>query len=123
MIAAWLGPQFALLSLFLGVVGAAMVGLAWMILRGRRSALTMRLPFGAFLCAAAIFAVFAGRPILESYTSFSDASDPGGRVRRHDRPPAFAEADSGQTFAFAPAAEDDFVAIFEKFSFLAIGQE
>jgi leader peptidase (prepilin peptidase)/N-methyltransferase len=70
MIAAWLGPQFALLSLFLGVVGAAMVGLAWMILRGRRSALTMRLPFGAFLCAAAIFAVFAGRPILEWYLMF-----------------------------------------------------
>jgi prepilin signal peptidase PulO-like enzyme (type II secretory pathway) len=30
----------------------------------------MRLPFGSFLCAAAIYAVFAGQPILEWYLRF-----------------------------------------------------
>jgi leader peptidase (prepilin peptidase) / N-methyltransferase len=70
MIAAWLGPALTLLTLFLAVVGAAVVGIGWIVVRRRRGALAMRLPFGSFLCAAAIYAVFAGMPILEWYLRF-----------------------------------------------------
>lgn len=70
MIAAWLGPMLTLLTLFLGVVAAAIVGVAWIALRGRRGAATLRLPFGSFLCAAAIYAIFAGQPILDWYLKF-----------------------------------------------------
>jgi leader peptidase (prepilin peptidase) / N-methyltransferase len=70
MIAAWLGPALTLLTLFLGVVAAAVVGVLWIAVRGRRGAMAMRLPFGSFLCAAAIYAVFAGQPILAWYLRF-----------------------------------------------------
>jgi leader peptidase (prepilin peptidase) / N-methyltransferase len=70
MIAAWLGPALTLLTLFLGVLAAAAVGILWIAIRGRRGALAMRLPFGSFLCVAAIYAIFAGRPILAWYLKF-----------------------------------------------------
>jgi leader peptidase (prepilin peptidase)/N-methyltransferase len=71
MIAAWLGPQFTLLTLFLAVVGAAMVGVIWIaVARRKAKALETRLPFGAFLCAAAIYAVFAGWPLIHWYMKF-----------------------------------------------------
>jgi leader peptidase (prepilin peptidase)/N-methyltransferase len=70
MIAAWLGPALTLLTLFLGVLVAALVGVFWIVSRGRRGSLSARLPFGAFLCAAAIYAMFAGRPIIEWYLRF-----------------------------------------------------
>jgi leader peptidase (prepilin peptidase) / N-methyltransferase len=70
MIAAWLGPFMTLLTLLLGMVAAALVGVVWIAARGRRGAMTMRLPFGSFLCAAAIYAIFAGEPILEWYLRF-----------------------------------------------------
>ena len=70
MIAAWLGPMMTLLTLFLGVVNAAMFGLLWAALRARRDASTMRLPFGSFLCAAAIYAIFAGEPLIRWYLQF-----------------------------------------------------
>jgi leader peptidase (prepilin peptidase) / N-methyltransferase len=70
MIAAWLGPALTLLTLFLGVLVAALVGVFWIVSLGRRGTLSTRLPFGAFLCAAAIYAMFAGRPIIEWYLRF-----------------------------------------------------
>ena len=70
MIAAWLGPMLTLLTLFLAVVGAAVFGVAWIGLRGRRGAMSLRLPFGAFLCAAAMYAIFAGEPTLRWYLKF-----------------------------------------------------
>jgi leader peptidase (prepilin peptidase) / N-methyltransferase len=70
MIAAWLGPTMTLLTLFLGVVAAAVLGGLWMLVRGRRGAMAMRLPLGSFLCAAALYAIFAGEPILEWYMKF-----------------------------------------------------
>lgn len=70
MIAAWLGPMLTLLTLFLGVVAAAIVGVSWIVLRGRRGVATLRLPFGSFLCAAAIYAIFAGQPIVNWYLKF-----------------------------------------------------
>jgi leader peptidase (prepilin peptidase) / N-methyltransferase len=70
MIAAWLGPMLTLLTLFLAVVAAALVGMVWIGVRGRRGAMAMRLPFGSFLCAAAVYAIFAGEPILKWYLKF-----------------------------------------------------
>lgn len=71
MIAAWLGPASTLVTLFLAVVAAAVGGLLWIAAaRGRRNPATARLPLGAFLCAAAIYAVFAGGPLIRWYTSF-----------------------------------------------------
>lgn len=70
MIAAWLGPMMTLLTLFLAVLFAVYVGVLWAALRARRDVGTMRLPFGSFLCAAAIYAIFAGEPILEWYLRF-----------------------------------------------------
>jgi leader peptidase (prepilin peptidase) / N-methyltransferase len=70
MIAAWLGPGLTLLTLFLGVVAAALAAVAWMLAHPRRATLTARLPFGAFLCAAAGYAVFEGQPILDWYLRF-----------------------------------------------------
>lgn len=71
MIAAWMGPVPTVLTLFLGVLAAAIWGLAWVVAsRGRRSSTTTRLPLGAFLCAAAMYVLFAGGPIIRWYLSF-----------------------------------------------------
>jgi leader peptidase (prepilin peptidase)/N-methyltransferase len=78
MIAAWLGPALTLLTLFLGVVGAAIAGLIWLEIShiwqrrgdGGRPGLALRLPFGSFLCAAAIYAIFAGEPLVRWYLKF-----------------------------------------------------
>lgn len=71
MIAAWLGPWLTLLTLFLGVMVAAVWGVVWVALsKGRRNSLTTRLPLGAFLCAAALYAIFAGPPVIRWYMGF-----------------------------------------------------
>jgi len=71
MIAAWLGPWLTLLTLVLGVVAAAMLGMVMIAVGPRRGGgAKARLPFGAFLCAAAIYAIFAGRPIVHWYLRF-----------------------------------------------------
>lgn len=70
MIAAWLDPWQTLLVLFLGVVAAALFGLLWIAYRRRSSAGALALPFGSFLCAAAIYAIFGGEPILKWYFHF-----------------------------------------------------
>ena len=71
MIAAWLGPLPTLLVLFLGVVAAAIYGLAGIAVHKFRNrsgpSTSIRLPLGAFLCAAGIFVVFAGEDILYWY--------------------------------------------------------
>ncbi|HEX5234829.1 MAG TPA: prepilin peptidase [Silvibacterium sp.] len=66
MIAAWLGPLQALLALFLGVLAAAIYGIAVTIAK-RRFDRTLLLPFGAFLCAAALFATFQGEQLMAHY--------------------------------------------------------
>jgi leader peptidase (prepilin peptidase) / N-methyltransferase len=66
LIAAWLGPWQTLLALFLGVLAAAIFGLILMA-RKKRSASALQLPFGSFLCAAAIYAIFRGQPIIHWY--------------------------------------------------------
>lgn len=69
MIAAWLGWRLSLLTLVLGVLAAAAAGVA-MLRRSRKPAREARLPFGSFLCAAAIYAIFAGQPIVDWYAGF-----------------------------------------------------
>jgi leader peptidase (prepilin peptidase) / N-methyltransferase len=69
MIAAWLGPALTGLTLFLGVMAASIVGLI-LVRFSRRKASAAQVPFGAFLCAAAIYAIFAGEPLLEWYFKF-----------------------------------------------------
>ena len=71
MIAAWLGPAPAILTLLLGALAAALYGiLAVALSRGRRPFLSTRLPLGSFLCAAALFAIFQGEPIIAWYLRF-----------------------------------------------------
>lgn len=70
MIAAWLGPWQALLVLFLGVLAAALFGLIWMALKRHDAARHLQIPFGSFLCAAAIYAIFHGQPIIAWYSQF-----------------------------------------------------
>ena len=67
MLGAWLGVAGVVLSLALGVLLAALVGLV-LLRRGLTG--SARLPFGSFLCAAAFITLFAGRAILIWYFSF-----------------------------------------------------
>lgn len=69
MIAAWLGPTLTLLTFVLGTFAAAVFGIA-MLARSRTRAGQTQLPFGAFLCAAALYALFAGQPIITWYAGF-----------------------------------------------------
>lgn len=66
LIAAWLGPSLGVLALFLGVVATAVFGLA---LSAQRRKLDggVPLPLGAFLCAAALFAMFYGQAAIHWY--------------------------------------------------------
>lgn len=70
LIAAWLGPWQTLLAFFWGVVAAAAFGLILVLLHRRNPSRSMLVPFGSFLCAAAIFAIFHGQPIIDWYARF-----------------------------------------------------
>ncbi len=71
MIAAWLGPAPAILTLLLGALAASLYGIFGVALaRGRRPFLSTRLPLGSFLSAAALYTIFAGDPILAWYLRF-----------------------------------------------------
>ena len=67
MIAAWLGPAAALLTLFFAVLAAAVYGIALSIARRRFDA-TAALPLGSFLCAAALYAIFQGHHAISWYS-------------------------------------------------------
>jgi leader peptidase (prepilin peptidase)/N-methyltransferase len=71
MIAAWLGPGPVILTLVLGTFATAVFGVIALLLAPRhRRSLATRLPLGSFLCAAALYAIFAGQPILHWYAKF-----------------------------------------------------
>ena len=74
MIAAWLGPWQTGLVLFLAATCAAAYGLgliAWgRLRRSTENRLTVRIPLGAFLCAAGIFCIFEGGALLSWYLRF-----------------------------------------------------
>lgn len=69
MIATWLGPGLSLLVLFLAFAGAAIYGIAISLAR-RRFEATAALPFGSFLCAAAIYTAFRGNQTLVWYLGY-----------------------------------------------------
>jgi leader peptidase (prepilin peptidase)/N-methyltransferase len=66
LIAAWLGPAQGVLVLFLGVIAAAIYGIALSAARRKINA-TTALPFGSFLCAAAVYAIFDGQRLINWY--------------------------------------------------------
>jgi leader peptidase (prepilin peptidase) / N-methyltransferase len=71
MIAAWLGPGPTILALALGTVATALFGvISLLVAPGHRRSFAMRLPLGSFLCAAALYTIFAGQPILHWYAKF-----------------------------------------------------
>jgi leader peptidase (prepilin peptidase)/N-methyltransferase len=61
----WLGIGHVFLGLFLGFLLASVLGVALIALRLRSR--KDRLPFGPFLAAGAMVAVFVGRPVLDWY--------------------------------------------------------
>lgn len=69
LIAAWIGPELTLLTLVLGTTAAALYGVA-LVAAARTKAAQTRIPFGAFLCAAALFSLFAGQPLVHWYLGF-----------------------------------------------------
>lgn len=70
LIAAWLGPRLSLLVLFLGVIAAASFGILLAVRNRRKEMRNLAIPFGSFLCAAAIYAVFYGNETLAWYVQF-----------------------------------------------------
>jgi leader peptidase (prepilin peptidase)/N-methyltransferase len=69
VIAAWLGPADTLLVLFLAVLTGAIFGIALSAARRKFDA-TAALPFGSFLCAAALYVIFQGQHVLTWYAGF-----------------------------------------------------
>lgn len=61
----WVGIGHVFLGLFLGFLLASFLGVALIALRLRSR--KDRLPFGPFLAAGALLAVFVGRPVLDWY--------------------------------------------------------
>jgi leader peptidase (prepilin peptidase) / N-methyltransferase len=77
MFAAWLGPENALLILFLAVVTGALYGIVSLMRQRQPAAQRVsqtrtphRVPLGSFLCASAIYAVFAGQQTIAWYLGF-----------------------------------------------------
>jgi len=67
MIAAFFGLALTLFTFFFGVLAAALFAVALLILRRARG--SDRIPFGSFLAAAGIAAIFIGRPAIAWYLS------------------------------------------------------
>ena len=59
------GPGFVLLGMFMSFLTGALIGtIAAAVTKGGRK---MKIPFGPFLAAGTLIAVFLGRPILDAY--------------------------------------------------------
>ena len=56
-------------ALFIGVLGGAVIGVALMAVR--RGDGKTAIPFGPFLAAGAVVALFAGRPLIEAYLNLA----------------------------------------------------
>jgi leader peptidase (prepilin peptidase) / N-methyltransferase len=71
MIAAWLGPERALLVFFLGIVGGAIFAVGFLSKIPQRDEqgvwLERKLPFGTFLAVGAIYALFLGGSTVRWY--------------------------------------------------------
>ena len=72
-IAAWLGLRRMGVVFFLAVVAGALITLCILAIRRRESATTegpLAVPFGTFLCSAALYGAFFGQPTLLWYLHF-----------------------------------------------------
>ena len=65
MIGAFLGLRLGMLSLFLASILGALAGLVLLLVG--RARWSSRLPFGVFLAAGAVLALFFGEPLVEAY--------------------------------------------------------
>jgi leader peptidase (prepilin peptidase)/N-methyltransferase len=70
MVGFFLGPKLALLTIFLGSTGGAILGLAFIAAWGKSS--RYELPFGSFLGAAALVAMVWGKALLDWYLGYFD---------------------------------------------------
>jgi len=68
MLGAFLGWKGVLLTLFASSLVGAVVGIALIRLKGGDR--QTRIPFGTFLAPAAVFVLFAGRPLIDWYAGF-----------------------------------------------------
>ncbi|HEV2473330.1 MAG TPA: A24 family peptidase, partial [Chthonomonadales bacterium] len=75
MMAAWLGLEGAVLSFVLGVCAAAAFSLVVLAQprarRGAKSWATTALPFGTFLCMAAVVTALWGGQMIDAYLRWS----------------------------------------------------
>ena len=73
MLGAWLGWKLGLVTLFLAIMAGAVAGIVVVISetgrkeKGQEEIMALRLPFGSFLCAAALLVVFVGPAMLKWY--------------------------------------------------------
>jgi len=65
MIGAFLGPRLLLFTIFFGAISGAVYGVAMIVFRGH--GWKSKLPFGVFLGAAALLALFVGEPWVGWY--------------------------------------------------------
>jgi len=71
MIAAWLGAAPTILTFILGALATMVFGVFIVTAsRGQRQFSSTRVPLGSFLSAAAIYAIYAGQPIIRWYLHF-----------------------------------------------------
>ncbi|HEX7177623.1 MAG TPA: prepilin peptidase [Pyrinomonadaceae bacterium] len=68
MVGAYLGWPLTLLTIFIGVLGGSLAGVALMVRRGERDT-QMLLPFGIFLGAGALVSLLFGTQIADWYAS------------------------------------------------------
>src|SRR5215204_2884330 len=66
MVGAYLGWRLTILTIFVGVLGGSVIGIALMARQGQRN-MQMLLPFGVFLGLGAIAALLFGAPLVEWY--------------------------------------------------------
>ena len=68
MVGFFVGPQIALVTIFLGAAAGSILGLAFIAASGKSSA--YELPFGSFLGVAAMIAAIWGKSMLEWYLGY-----------------------------------------------------
>ncbi len=68
MVGAFLGWQLTMLTIFIGSLLGAVIGIILIKLRGGN--MKMEIPFGVFLGPAAIIALFVGQPLIAWYITF-----------------------------------------------------
>ena len=75
LIGAFLGMQQVLLTFFIGTIATGLGAMVWFLSRkAPRTWLQQPLPYGSFLCAAGIYAVFWGEETIKWYMRISGLS-------------------------------------------------